>query len=397
MTIRRIPSDFLVEERLNARVREAISPRRAAHAVWRLEKESLTTPDALAEFARALGVRPGVIDFAGLKDKHARTTQHLSVPARELSADPAPNPVGRSWTARFLGWSPEPVLAAAIDGNRFTLVVRDLTRARTTEMDRRADLLRDASGGLVVLNYFGDQRFGSARHGKGFAARCLIRGDFEGALRLLIGTPARKDTGKARQFTRLCAQKWGDWSSIVREAPRVPERRAVEVLARGRSFKDAFTALPAITQTMAVESYQSHLWNATARFCARTIDADPLRTEDDFGEMLFPRADRVSEPWRDLEVPLMDGSTAIEGPWAPGAIEALEGEGIGVGDLRVPGLRRPHFGEAMRPLFGRAAGLEMSEPERDDLAPGGRRLKRTVRFDLPRGAYATVVLRALGE
>ena len=38
----------------------------------------------------------------------------------------------------------------------------------------------------------------------------------------------------------------------------------------------------------------------------------------------------------------------------------------------------------------------MSPPEPDELG-GGTRRKRTVEFELPRGAYATVVLRGLGQ
>jgi tRNA(Glu) U13 pseudouridine synthase TruD len=75
----------------------------------------------------------------------------------------------------------------------------------------------------------------------------------------------------------------------------------------------------------------------------------------------------------------------------------LEVEGLKPSDLKLPGLRRPFFGEAERPLFVRAEGFELSAREPDEMAQGRARIKRTVRFDLPRGAYATVVLRAVGQ
>ncbi len=77
--------------------------------------------------------------------------------------------------------------------------------------------------------------------------------------------------------------------------------------------------------------------------------------------------------------------------------EVLAAEGIELSKLRVPGLRKPFFGEAPRPLFVRAAAFSISQPEPDELSSRQDKLKRTVRFDLPRGAYATVVLRALGQ
>ena len=78
------------------------------------------------------------------------------------------------------------------------------------------------------------------------------------------------------------------------------------------------------------------------------------------------------------------------------AMERVGRQGVEQHELRIPGLRRPVFGEAMRPLFVEARGFEIGQSEADDLGRAGR-LKRMVKFELPRGAYATVVLRALGQ
>ena len=286
--------------------------------------------------------------------------------------------------------------------------------------------LEDNTGGtpvarnLVILNYFGAQRFGSARHGAGFLAPLLMRGEFEGALKLSIGTPARKDTGKTREFSRMCATHWGQWKKLAAELPRCPERRAIETLAAGGSFAKAFEQLPSFTQQMSVEAYQSHIWNSAARRIAERMAAEftqrwqreggdeaakktafrpvaPLRADDEFGVMLFPTARMVDPTWRAVVMPVLGPKTELAAPWGSAAAEALKEEGIKQEDLRIPGMRRPFFGEADRPLFVTAEGFEMTDPEKDDLTPGGKKVKRTVRFSLGRGAYATVVLRALGQ
>ncbi len=402
MTIRRQPADFVVEELAAPAFLDTLAPRggpRCAHAVYALTKESLTTPDAAQRLARALRARPDGASYAGLKDKHARTTQLVSVLVRGPVPESAEGP---GWSALRRGWSDAPVLSDAIDGNRFTIVVRDLTPDASADMARRASLLRADDAGspaLLVVNYFGAQRFGSARHGAGFIARRLIEGDFDGALRLAIGTPARKDTGATRALTRACAASWGDWADLLVKVPRCPERAAFEVLASGGTARDAFAALPRFTQTMAVEAYQSHLWNATARAMALEIaraEGSILRTPDEFGEMVFPAAAVVPGHAREMIVPLLAPKTALEGPWAGAARAALEAEGIDASKLRIPGLRRPFFGEAPRPLFALARRFTMTEPAPDELSRSGR-LKQSLAFDLPRGAYATVVLRALGQ
>jgi tRNA pseudouridine13 synthase len=405
LIIRRLPSDFVVEEALNAGFAAGLVPAPSGgrgEAVYVLEKISLTTPEAVHGLAAAAGVRAGQVGYAGLKDKHAQTRQHVSLPLRASTPELVPRTLsGKGWSAELVGWANRAIAADDIARNRFTIVVRDATAAEFSAMERRAEKLMIAApgsgdGSLPIVNYFGDQRFGSARHGKGFAATHLIRGDFEGALRLLIGTPARKDSGKRRDLTRAAAQHWGQWAEVLIKTPRCPERRAVEVLAAGGSFKDAFAALPNLTQVMSVEAFQSWLWNATARGMVEMLAGEKLRAEDDFGEMVFPVAAEVPAAWMACQVPMLSAATRAEGAWAESAHRVLEEIGIGVESLKIPGLRRPAFGEAMRPLMVRAERFAISPAEPDELGRGGR-LKRTVRFELPRGAYATVVLRALGQ
>ncbi|MBX3389153.1 MAG: tRNA pseudouridine(13) synthase TruD [Phycisphaeraceae bacterium] len=448
MTIRKQPSDFRVEELLSPETQAAIHDRAGGsdvHALYELEKTSLTTPAAVNELCRALKARPDHASYAGLKDKHAQTRQHITVKLRTPSDAPRAAE-GKQWHAALRGFVDHPITAADITGNRFVITVRDLKRPDSEEMDRRAGLLSEtpsrrgwgegAGGGLLsplgtstprhldtcllFTNYFGAQRFGSARHGAGWIAKSLISGDFETALKLAIGTPARKDTGKTRDFTRILASRWGDWKGMLKDLPRLPEARAIEVLARGRhvdgggDFKEAFAALPYFLQSLFVEAYQSHLWNRCACELTGAAAGTPspregegggrssatqspmLRTGDEFGEMLFAPASLIQPPWRDLDLPLLAKNSELLDPWKETYERVLASEGIALADLRVKGLKRPFFGEASRRLFAEARNFALSVPEPDELSRSGLR-KRTASFDLSRGSYATVVLRALGQ
>lgn len=466
LTIRRHPSDFRVIERPDPAFIDslAVQPSREARfAIYELAKTGLATPEAASRFARALGTRAGMIQYAGLKDKHAQTTQLVAAPMTALrgrapahvaeqprrgeQAATQPGKAGKpakqgghtgepgegqlsNWSARLLGFSTHELDARSIIGNRFEIIVRALDHAAAKDMDRRAKMLSTGPDALRIVNYFGAQRFGSARHGQGFVARRLIEGDFEGALRLAIATPARKDVGKARVLTRTLAQKWGAWEDLARTLPQIPERRAIEALAKGASFKDAFTLLPYFTQAMYVEAYQSHLWNDAARRIAVAIapaSRDRSTADDEFGVMEFPRAilaetgasmdaedegdgrggegaangieGDASPAWAECVMPVLAKGSVLAEPWGPFAREALEAEGITLDRLTIPGLRRPFFGEADRALFVEATGFALGAWEADEDAPenSSKGLKRHVGFDLPRGAYATVVLRALGQ
>lgn len=420
MTIRRTPQDFRVDEVLSpeflANIRQEPS-HPAAFALYRLTKASLTTPEACALFARELRVRPGDVQPAGLKDKHACTTQHVSAAFRTAQSNQrAPRTAGGpAWSAELLGWIDAPIDSSAILRNRFVIVVRDLSVQASQEMSRRAALLR-TDRGLEIINYFGDQRFGSARHGEGFVAPHLIRGDFENALRLSIATPARKDSGSKRRFTRVAASRWGDFPGMLNDLPRCPERRAIEhLVAHPGDFRGAFATLPMFFQQMCVEAYQSLIWNAVTRGLSERIAAElptpaaptpdhprvkpapaALRTPDDYGELVFPVASALSDRWRQLDVPILGKASRLLPPWDEIAVSVLEQEGITTDQLQIPGLRRPYFGEASRALVVASERFTMSEHEHDELS-GGKRVKRTLSFELPRGSYATVVLRALGQ
>jgi tRNA pseudouridine13 synthase len=400
VTIKQTPEGFCVEEILTEAARQRIVDRPGPLAVYSLVKMRLTTPDAASAIAKALGVPAGSVSYAGLKDKHAHTLQYVSVAVADPSAAP-PELDGPNWRIKRLGWTDQPLDASAIEGNRFGITVTGLTRREVDTMDRSAAVLAPAVRPDVVrfVNYFGDQRFGSARHGKGFLARWLIRGEFEQALRLAIATPARKDQRRQKDFRRLVADGWGKWKDLLKRLPGCPERAAVEVLAKEPTdFRGAFAALPYLSQWLGVEAYQSHLWNRIARRFVEACRGDPgeaIVAKDPFGPMVFPPAAAIGPDLADLNLPLLGRNSALVEPWKAAAQAVLKEEGITTADLRIPGLRRPYFGEAPRRLFADATNFAASPPRADDGGKG--RLQRVLTFDLPRGAYATVLLRALGQ
>lgn len=431
MTIRRQPSDFVVEELLEQEFLDRIvtspSPQTPL-ALYQLTKSSLTTPEAIQQLAKAAAISASTISFAGLKDKHALTTQHLTLAPRDANhAHQLPEALsGNAWQARRLGWAPLPIAASHIHRNRFTLIVRDLSIQAARQMSSNASRLAFAPDSahlqLWFVNYFGDQRFGSARHGRGFVARSLIAGDFETALKLAIATPARKDSGNTRQFSRAAATHWGNWSTMLNALPRCPERRAIEHLVRQPGdFRGAFTQLPQFQQQICVEAFQSLLWNQTARDIIETLaerhaasvsgqlptpdrprikPVTPaslvIRTPDEHGDLVFPTPPLIDDDWRELELPLLGPSSALHAPWKEAAQRVLATHNISISDLRIPGLSRPFFGEAPRRLFTQAEDLSISPPQPDELS-SPKRTKVTVRFALTRGSYATVLLRALGQ
>jgi tRNA pseudouridine13 synthase len=76
--------------------------------------------------------------------------------------------------------------------------------------------------------------------------------------------------------------------------------------------------------------------------------------------------------------------------WLPIAEEVLRGEGLTLAELKIKGMQKPFFSKGDRAGCVRPVNLA-HESETDDLNRGRRKL--TLRFDLPRGAYATMLVK----
>ena len=293
--------------------------------------------------------------------------------------------------------------AGDVSGNRFRVTVRGLSRRQCERMTEARRFLAspDASAGrtLRFVNYFGEQRFGSARHGRGFAARRLIEGDFEEALRLLVAAPDRKDSRERKGVKRAIAAAWGDWEKLAGELPPCPERAVVRRLAEtGGDFRAGFSALPPFIRRITIEAYQSWLWNEVARRFVAGRCAPPLiEIPSRFGDLVFPGAAAIPAGSR------RDAHPALLA--RDGARRSMEELRRSRSRRRGDRARRSSRPGSSQPLFrgGLAAALRRTpsnsfsaRSRRTNRAPARRRFKRLLRFFLPRGSYGTVLLGALG-
>jgi tRNA pseudouridine13 synthase len=397
MLLRKQPADFIVHELTTPTWEACLTPSAGPFAVFEVAKASLTTPDAASHLARMLGVRAGAVAYAGLKDKHAQTAQCMTVQGWAPPSDgPRTFPLSASKpestnTATFLGFATRAVAPKDIAANRFTITIRDLERKHYQLFLQRLRLLAQGChepDSLCFANYFGDQRFGSARHGKGFAGEALLKGDFETALRLTIATPDRKDTGVQRTFTRTCIASWGQWQALAKSLPRTPHRAAIELLAAcpqpptQDDFRRAFAALPYTLQELVLDAHQSSAWNNALAALLRTTAPDaasaappnspPLSLTTDFGELLFPAPIPLPLRTRELALPFADAA--------------------------IPNLRRPTFATGTRPCCTIARHVALSPASNDTLCTRPKpRLACTLRCELPSASYVTTLLRAMGQ
>src|SRR5436190_14255319 len=111
MIVKQQPEDFRVEEQTDVRP-GADGP----FAFYRLDKTGWTTPDALAAIRRRWQIDLRRLSYGGLKDRHARTVQYLTIlhgPRRRLTHQR----IG----LEYLGQVHEPYTSHHLRSNRFVL------------------------------------------------------------------------------------------------------------------------------------------------------------------------------------------------------------------------------------------------------------------------------------
>ncbi len=149
-----------------------------------------------------------------------------------------------------------------------------------------------------------------------------------------------------------------------------------------------------------INAYQSFLFN---RILSGVLDREraagafpALSYRTRWGDLLFPESlpDELFARLRSLDLPVPGYDTVIaDGMVAEVASTVLEGEGIALADLRVRQLPRMEVRGVARGALLLPQRLKVLDDGDDELYPG--RSKLTVAFFLPRGGYATLVIKRL--
>ncbi|MBY0512839.1 MAG: tRNA pseudouridine(13) synthase TruD [Gemmataceae bacterium] len=387
MKLKQAPEDFRVEE-----LSTVVPKREGRFSLYRLEKTGWTTSDAIQAVLRRWQVDRRRVGYGGLKDRHATTTQHLTVfrgPERNLTHERV--------TLTYLGKCDHPFTAADISANRFTVVLRAMTEAEVTAAT--AALAEVADTG--VPNYFDDQRFGSVGEAREFVAKEMVFGRFERALWLALAAPYEFDRADARREKQLLRDGWAKWPELKATLPKGHARSLVDYLVtHPTDFKGAVARLRPDLQGLYLSAYQSFLWNRMlARWLTDNLAPEHLAdVELKLGRVPVPLRvpDGKRAAWEGLTLPLPSARLKPDpaAAWASIVDAVLADEGLTLPELRIKGMQKPFFSKGDRPGCVRPAGLSHAAAA-DDRNAGRRKL--TLTFDLPRGSYATMLVKRITE
>ena len=419
------PEDFRVEEIENFDPEPiAADPGAYPEILLRATLRSWDTNDFAGRLSDALEISRERISWAGTKDKHAVTTQLVSVSNGDPDAIASLDI--RAADIDVLGRTGRPISFGDLHGNRFQIRVREADSDAGDRVDEITDDLRAFGGDSEqtseeddavvagIPNWFGQQRFGSRRPVTHEVGLNIVAGEWREAVLSYVANPFEAEpetTQAARAFVAAEAERDDpDWAACLDEMPRklgyersMLHRLAEDGATTAGDFRHALEAVPWNLQQLFVNAAQSYLFNrmlserlrrglpfdrpvAGDVCCFVDSDAPEGLYAPDTDRLQRVSANRVKVMERHCDrgrafvtAPLVGTDTELA-DGEPGEIErgVLADVGIDPSDFELPG----EF---------TSSGTRRAILVRTDLTVDPDAL--TFAFALPSGSYATALLR----
>ena len=408
--LRDAPADFRVRE-IEAMEPEPLDSDPGAYP-YLLVRATLTdwdTNDFASALSSGLGISRERVSWAGTKDKRAVTTQLFSI----RDVDPAGLPDLSGADVEALGRIGRNLEFGDLAGNAFEIRIAD--PERPAAVDAVTDALRGFGGGRVAVpNVFGHQRFGSRRPVTHEVGLHVVREEWREAVLAYVGNPAESEPERTREaratVDEVAAVTDPDWRVALDATPGHLgyERSMLHALVENggeepADFRSALETVPWNLQRLFVNAAQSYAFNRMLSERLRRglpfdrpvvgdvvafADADapdglPVPDTDRLQRVSEDRVDvirRHCERGRAFVTAPLVGTETEPGDGDPGDIEraVLDDLALEPADFDLPG-NFESTGTRRAILVG--ADLDVA---RDPL---------TLSFSLPRGSYATAVLR----
>jgi tRNA pseudouridine13 synthase len=407
--LRADPADFRVRE-LEAMEPESLDadPGAYPHLLVRATLTDWDTNDFAGALSNALGISRERVSWAGTKDKRAVTTQLFSI----QGVDPADLPDLSGADVEALGRIGRNLEFGDLAGNAFEIRIAD--PERPDEVDAVTDALREFGGDVAVPNVFGHQRFGSRRPVTHEVGLNVVREEWREAVLAYAGNPAETEPERTQQaretVDEVAASTDPDWQVALDAMPGHLgyERSMLHALvenggAEPADFRAALETVPWNLQRLFVNAAQSYAFNRVLSERLRRglpfdrpVAGDVVAFADGDAPEGLPvpdtdRLQRVSEARIDVVTRHCErGRAFVTAP--------LVGTGTDLGDGEPGEIERAVLSELdLAPAdFDLPGNFESTGTRRAILVGTDLDVARdplTLSFSLPRGSYATAVLR----
>jgi len=332
MRIKETCEDFLVDEVLDESI---LSTSATMHHLYLLKKKNYTTERAVAHIAKALHIPRKYISYAGTKDKQAITTQYITISGakKEHVAKLDLKDIELS----FKGYAQQKLTLGNLQGNTFTIVVY--------EPDH---IPKQIPKTYYVPNYFDDQRFSTHNVTLGTS---ILQKQFKAAVDLLLASDE-------------------DFAPAIQE----------HLNKHPNDYIGSLRLLPGKTLLFYVHAVQSLLYN---QLLAQEIN-NGFSVPYSQGELIFPQQPLTKLPLEHAEktIPLIGYDSELT-PEQENILLALN---LSTRDFLVKSIPQLSLAGDARNAYILVSDCSIQQQTDEHII---------VSFTLPKGCYATIVLKQL--
>jgi len=335
--IKQIPEDFVVREITSTELKE-----NGNYTYFTLKKRNYTTERAVSAIAHYLKKDRKNIGYAGAKDKNAITEQFISIRGQIKKE----NINLKDIELIYKGKGDERISLGDLKGNEFIITVRNLNKIKLTSTQ--------------IPNYFDEQRFSKNNY---IIGKSILKKDFKKAVNLILENYSENNVNFERD---------------VKE----------HILRLPNDFIGAIKKVPKKIRMMYVHAFQSLIFNKTIAELIMSETKDYNKINYSQGIFVFPDKDL-----NNIKIPIVGFGTEFKDNKLRDISSALlKKEGITLRDFIVRAMPELASEGNERNMLVKAEKLSM-KTEDDELNKDKK--KCIVSFTLPKGSYATIVIKKI--
>ena len=392
--------DFYVEE-----IPESEPSGTGPNTWFFIEKVGRDTLEVVLDIARELHIDRKRMVFAGMKDKRAVTRQWLCVSNSEVEdIEKLEDKLYKVDILKIMQ-NEKKLRIGQLVGNKFRLIIRD-TEDPEKDSEIATEILAELSR-KGVPNYYGWQRFGKKRSNTHLVGKALLENDLKKVIDAYIGNPYPEEPEYIRKARELYDE--GKLEEAFEEMPRSMryEKMMLKTILKemrkkdiddvasldDNSYRRVIGSLPKPLRRMFVHAYQSFLFNKavserTKLGIDKYVEGDIIIDNeehlvhefgDDIGERIKNFEVHPTAPLFGSKVPLAGGKL---GEMEQGVIDE---QGVTLEEFMVP--KMPKLGSHGLRRAIRFKIWDASAKATDEGV--------LVEFSIPKGCYATAVLREI--
>ncbi|MEO0083943.1 MAG: tRNA pseudouridine(13) synthase TruD [candidate division WOR-3 bacterium] len=383
MKIKCQPQDFYVEEIVNIPWAQ-----NGNYAIYKLEKKYWDTFDLLDYLTRKYHIKN--IGRAGIKDRYCHSVQYISV--RDFKK---PEVIEKNFKLTLVGKAQQPITINHLIKNLFKITIRDLNEKELAYLNQNLNSIKQYG----LINYYDEQRMGSARAKQGFIAEKLVKRHYNGALKLYLATPSKFDDQKTRKLKKHMFENWGNWQKCLNAPYDLHQYRypLLYLLDHPKDFKGAIKTIRKDLLEMFINAYQAFIWNETVKALIKSLNLADVICKYRFGELYFYQqlTDAQLTYLKTLTIPAPSYKTSFSDAKIKNLMSVvLAKDNLQLSDLKLDlGIKGIFFKPYLRNAIVFLDDIKLSEPSPDEQYP--KKYKLSLEFSLPKGSYATILIKRL--